>query len=440
MLFMAWVRLMSLKRGLYSFFLYLIFPFVLIRLFWRSRHNVAYRQRIGQRLGWYKTVSEKPVIWVHAVSVGEVIASKPLVEKLLQDYPHHRLLITTTTPTGSERVIDIYGDRVAHSYFPYDLPEIIHRFLKRVAPKILIVIETEIWPNLYAACNKNNIPLLIVNARLSKRSTLAYQKIRPLVAETLQWVNHIAVRSTQDAQRFLALGARLEQIDVTGNIKFDLTLNDAQIYEGKKRRKKWGESRPVLVVASTHKGEDDVFISLYITLKKRFPDLLMILVPRHPERFDEVFEACQKLTKAGIKTVRHQQVTDYQDLNADIILGDTMGEMQSWFAAADVVFMGGSLVPVGGHNPLEAIALGKPVVSGQYMFNFDDMVSDLVRKKLMLICQSNQELATHLTNHLKKFSQQSHKQEFEYQAVAFMQHHQGATTSCLALVSRYLEH
>ncbi|MCL4160319.1 UNVERIFIED_CONTAM: hypothetical protein GTU68_027103, partial [Idotea baltica] len=251
---------MSFRRGLYSLLLYLILPIVILRLLWRSRSNSAYRKRISERLGFVPKLSKSPVIWLHAVSVGEAIAAKPLVELLLEKHPKFHVLITTTTPTGSDRVISMFGGRVSHSYFPYDLPDAVSRFIRTINPSLLIVMETEIWPNLYAKCHKCSVPVLIANARLSDRSTKSYAKIKNLVEETLSKVDTIAVRAKADSERFTALGAKPEQIEIVGNIKFDVQLSQQQIEAGKQRQRDWGANRPVWVAASTHKGEDEIIL------------------------------------------------------------------------------------------------------------------------------------------------------------------------------------
>jgi len=400
-------------------------------LFWRSRSNPAYRQRISERLGLVERDSDKPVIWVHAVSVGETIAAQPLIEELIKKYPDHRVLVTTTTPTGSDRVKALFDNRVAHVYFPYDLLGVVSRFIKRVNPKLLIVIETEIWPNLYAACHKNNIPLALVNARLSQRSTNKYLKIKPLVAETLENISLIAVRSPTDKDRFKALGSKDEQLSIAGNIKFDFEVNKKQVVQGKLWRKQLQHNKQVWVVASTHAGEDEKILAIYKALQKKFPTLLLVLIPRHPERFDDVFQLCTALESKNIKIVRHSETESYQNIKTNIILGDSMGEMQSWFATADVVFMGGSLVETGGHNPLEAIAQGVPVVSGPHMFNFDDIASQLSEEGLLSICESDSKLEKSIAGLLK---QQVDHAKFKKKTQNFMQQHQGVTDRLIKLL------
>jgi len=443
---------MSYRRLLYSIVLYVIFPFVILRLFWRSRKNRAYRQRISERLGLFKLTkkSNKSVIWVHAVSVGETIAAKPLIDALLDQYPDYQLLITSTTPTGSEMVKKLFQNKVAHVYFPYDLPEIVARFLNRTKPQLCIIVETEIWPNLYAACTKRQIPIMLANARLSARSTTGYLKIKGLVEETLKRIDVIAVRSEDDAERFKTLGALEQQIIVAGNIKFDLNLNQAQVEKGKLRKSQWGIKRPVWVAASTHEGEEQQLLQIHSRLLKNYPDLILVLIPRHLERFDEVFELCH--SQPDLIALRHSQQKNYNNCNANIILGDTIGEMQSWYATANVVFMGGSLVSTGGHNPLEATLLDKPVISGPHTFNFEDIYPILSEAGLCWICDDSDQIETQLMNLLdhqlgtelgtepdKELDDQL-DMEFNLKVKNIMQQHGGVTTRLMlqikALLSR----
>lgn len=400
---------------------------MIFRLFWRGRTNPQYRQRISERLGFVKSDTDKPIIWIHAVSVGEANAAKPLIDGLIAQYPNHRILVTTTTPTGSDRVKALFGNHVVHVYFPYDLPEIIYRFLNRIEPKALIIVETEIWPNLYAACNKRKIPVFLVNARLSDKSAKGYQKIKGLVSETLRNTTKIAVRSEQDRLHFESLGAGTKSVDVVGNIKFDFDVDDSFSKKGRVWKKQWGEERLIWVAASTHAGEDEKLLAIHQQLLNIFPELLLVLVPRHPERFDEVFNLCN-----DFDAVRHSLVVTSKDgyagFKGQVILGDSMGEMQSWFAIADVVFIGGSLIEVGGHNPLEAIAHGKPVVSGEYMFNFSDLTPELLSEGLLFSCKSEKDIEDKIKELLEL-----PKNSFTDKTKAIMQKNKGVAARLLAI-------
>ena len=380
------------RRSLYSALLYLLLPVILLRLLLKSHHNKAYRQRWNERFGWVKPAEKRKIICLHAVSVGEVMAVRPLLEALLREKPECCLWITTTTPTGSDTVKRLFADELStgiiqHSYMPYDLPGAVARFLKRVQPKLLLVMETELWPNLYVACARHSIPLLLLNARLSERSVRRYQKINGLVAETLRCTTNIMARSKQDAGRFQQLGVDPARLNVTGNIKFDITPDPVLAEQGAIMRQQLG-TRPVWCAGSTHQGEDEILLAAHNRLLQQFPDLLLILVPRHPERFAAVAELCHA---SGLRVaLRSQQ----KIVNSEcaVLLGDTMGELLLWYATSDLAFIGGSLVPVGGHNPLEALAFGVPVLSGQYVHNFPDLYPQLTVIQSAKLVVSDDEL------------------------------------------------
>lgn len=427
---------MSIRRFFYSVFLYLLSPLVILRLLWRSRKNTAYGQRISERFG-FVPAQQSPVIWVHAVSVGETIAARPLIDALIESYADYHLLVTTTTPTGSDRVKAMFPHQVEHVYFPYDLPDVVARFLKRMNPSLLVVMETEIWPNLYASCANKQIPIVIVNARLSTKSTQAYLKIKGLISETLENVSQIAVRSEEDARNFELIGANPDQIHLMGNIKYDFQYDVGQIENGKTLKKWGGVNRKVLVAASTHEGEDEKVLGIYSHLYAEDQDLILIIIPRHPERFNRVFELCKNYDHS-FRVIRHSQ-TDYDKENCDfnIIVGDTMGEMQSWFAMADVVFMGGSLVETGGHNPLEATAFGVPIVSGPYMFNFEDIATDMQQQDLLFIEKNEKQILAKLEKLLFEQTKKD-SEEFHSRAEAYMQQHRGVTASLIQLFKSWL--
>jgi 3-deoxy-D-manno-octulosonic-acid transferase len=433
---------MSISRLIYSVLLYLLLPWVLLRLFVKSYRNKNYRLRIGERLGWFPLTPSKEdnIIWLHAVSVGETIAAKPLIKQLLISYPTHKLLVTSTTPTGSATVKKLFADQVLHCYFPYDLPHLIQRFIKQVKPQLLIIIETEIWPNLYAACEQKNIPLLLLNARLSKKSMQHYRHLKTLVKETLSYPKLIAVRSEEDQQHFLSLGAPAKRLKRVGNIKFDISTNSDVVQHGLQLRKQWGKHRPVWVAASTHSGEDETIIKIFKQLKHYFPTLLLIIVPRHPERFDAVY-------KLIINTKFHaQKRSDQLDFQpkTDIILGDSMGEMLRWYAAADIAFIGGSLVKTGGHNPLEATILGVPVVSGRYIFNFNDIYPPLCDAHIAWIEHTTEAIQTRIIKCLTSINQSPKNQSltkfppFKQQCTNFMQQHQGVIEKLLVHIKKHL--
>ena len=352
-------------RGVYTFLLCLLLPAALLRLWWRGRHSPGYRQRWRERFGDVPPLARDPVIWVHAVSVGEAQAAQPLVRRLLAVQPDHRLLVTTTTPTGADQVRRLFDGEVVHRYFPYDLPWIARRYLDAVHPRLLVVMETEIWPNLLAACEERGIPVALVNARMSARSARGYRWLGSLTAESLARIRMIAAQTGDDRGRFIDLGAQPERVVETGSLKFDIRLPASVGEQAEVLRLAWGMDRPVWVAASTHEGEDRQVLEAHSLILEAFPDALLVLVPRHPERFDGVAEL---IRGEGFRYLRRSTRTAAPD--CQVYLGDTMGELPVFFAAADVAFIGGSLVEAGGHNLLEPAALGVPVVFGPHMFNF----------------------------------------------------------------------
>lgn len=360
-------------RYLYSLLLYLLVPFVVLRLLWRSLRAPGYRRRWRERFGFVPHPTEKNVVWVHAVSVGEVQAAMPLIAWLRQDR-HLSVLVTTTTVTGSERVRQQLAGEVLHAYAPYDLPGTVRRFLKRVRPAMVIIMETEIWPNLFHRCRVAGIPLILANARLSAHSARGYRRFRRLTKSTLRNVTALAAQARPDADRFISLGMDAHHVKVTGNIKFDVQLSKELRARAEQLRSAWGAQRPVWVAASTHAGEEELVLSAFGMVQRRLPRALLVLVPRHPERFAKVAEVCQR---RGYVVARRSERTAIGD-DVTVFLGDTMGELPLFYAGADVAFVGGSLVTTGGHNVLEPAALGVPVVVGPHTFNFLEITRALI--------------------------------------------------------------
>ena len=361
-------------RILYSILLYLAVPVVLLRLLWRGFRAPGYWQRWYQRFGFRLGQPLKQCIWVHAVSVGEVRAATPLIKQIRSRYPGCFLLVSTTTATGSAQVLqdDELGAR--HVYTPYDLPGSVRRFLDHFQPCVAIIIEAELWPNLFRACHQRHVPVMVVNARLSAKSAQRYQRVAGLTAETLRVVSLIAAQTEIEADRFRQLGAGREAVHVTGNIKFDLTLPASLQEQAASLRRDWGQARPVWIAASTHEGEDEIMLQAQALLRENFPHALLVLVPRHPERFSRV----ATLSRArGYPTVLRSQHSPCP-ADAAVFIGDSMGELCLFYAAADIAFVGGSLVPTGGHNILEPALLGKPVLFGTHMFNFAEASSLLL--------------------------------------------------------------
>ena len=353
-------------RLIYTGLLYLLLPLALLRLYWRGYRDPGHRQRWRERLGF---VSPPPPggLWLHAVSVGETRAALPLIRALLVRYPDLPLLVTTTTLTGSRQVQQALGKQVYHCYAPYDLPGAVRRFLRRVQPRLVVIMETELWPNLLRQCAATDLPILVANARLSERSARGYGRIRGLTASMLRDLSLIAAQADADAARFRALGA--PRVEVAGNLKYDLTLPTDLSERGRQlRRNVLGEARPIWIAASTHTGEDEPILEAFAQLHARWPRLLLLLVPRHPERFEAVAALCRQ---QGFSVVRRSEGNSCTSETA-VFLGDSMGELLLFYAAADLAFVGGSLVATGGHNVLEPALLGLPVLFGPHMFNFTE--------------------------------------------------------------------
>ncbi len=358
----------------YTWLLRLLAPLVLLRLFVRGWRHRGYWRRLPERLGFVpaRAAGDPPVVWIHAVSVGEVRAALPLVRALAARYPQYQVWLTTMTPTGSATVQSLLGERVAHSYAPYDLPSAVERFLDRVRPAAAVVMETEIWPNLYHRLAARAVPILMANVRLSERSFRRYRRIRRLVEATLSKVNAFAVQSEAERSRLIALGAPAERIEVTGSVKFELELPASLNEAAEVLRRQWGRGRPIWVAGSTHDGEEVYLLEAHRRLREgRFPQALLVLVPRHPERFAAVARLARR---HGLRTALRSETRERAlDPEVEVLIGDSMGELMLFYGAADAAFIGGSLVPKGGQNLLEAAALGRPVVFGPHMFNFRDI-------------------------------------------------------------------
>lgn len=363
-----------MNRTLYTLLFHLGLPLVGLRLAWRAWRAPAYAKRVGERFALGLPPLKSGGIWIHAVSVGESIAAAPLVRALMARYPDLPITLTCMTPTGSERIQALFGDRVQHCYLPYDLPWAAARFLERVRPKLGIIMETELWPNHIHQCARRRIPVVLANARLSERSARGYARFARLTAPMLAELDWIAVQTEAEAGRFRQLGARADRVAVTGSIKYDLHIDPELPPRAAELRGQWGASRrPVWIAASTHAGEDEVILAAHRALLANHSDALLILVPRHPERFNSVFELSRKEGFASQRRSTGEPVA----AGTQVLVGDTMGELLFLYALADIAFVGGSLVPNGGHNLLEPAALGKPVLSGPHLFNFLEIATQL---------------------------------------------------------------
>lgn len=375
-------------RWIYSAVFYLVLPLVLGRLAWRSIKAPDYRKRVWERLGYYQGPHPASVIWFHAVSVGEAEAVFPLIKHMQLQFPAHKILVTTTTPTGSARVKAVLANSVEHVYLPYDVPAAVGRFLAVFKPKLAVIMETEIWPNLFAQCAENGIPLHIVNARLSARSARGYRKIPFLVRPTLAHVSLIATQTRDDADRFVQIGADESKVWTVGNLKFDIDIAPDIIEQGERLKTELFAARFVWIIASTHKHEEEIFLELYRKLKTDIPDLLMLIVPRHPERFVEVERLCRQ-ARLNVLTRSSGQACSK---DTDVFLLDTMGELKPFYAAADLAFVGGSMVQVGGHNVLEPAALGVPILFGPHMHNFKEIERKVLECDAAIQCRDKQEI------------------------------------------------
>ena len=442
-----------MARFFYTLLYYCLTPLLFLRLLMKHQKSSAYKEqrqslRLAERLGFFSkgvirnTQTQAPV-WFHTVSVGEFLATLPLIRKVMQDYPQFPLVITCTTTTGSAQIIktfstEIEQGNITHVYLPYDLPGSMQRFLKNINPRLGIIMETEIWPNLLNKTQQLNIPIWLLNARLSARSAKGYHRIKGMIQNTLQQFSGIAAQDKLDAERLIKLGAREASLFVTGSIKFDIQLNPAEIQAGKILRQQlhW-QDKKVVIAASTHRGEDEILLNVFQSLRKHHPDLVLIIVPRHPERFQSVY---QLLNVADVHVLKRSEMsakslTD-QKQSIDILLGDSMGEMMRYFACADLVFMGGTLVATGGHNILEPAAMGLPIVYGPHMFNFN-AISDLFLHYKAALQVSDQKGLEDVLEMLLSDKKQS--DEMADKAKQLIVQNSGAMEKMLVLLKPYLE-
>lgn len=419
-----------MPRTFYTVLLYLLLPFTPLKLLWRGRKQPEYLAHWPERFGFYNTGTSKPVIWLHTVSVGETRASEPLVKALLQQYPNHQILLTHTTPTGRATSEQLFGDQVVRVYLPYDVPFAVKRFLRHFKPVIGVIMETELWFNLIAECEQRNIPLLLVNARLSEKSARGYQKLGSVARQGFGSLTAIAAQTQQDAARLQALGAN--NVSVAGNIKFDVAPHSQAAEKGLQLRRLFGDNRPVFLAASTRDGEETQILEA--VAKAKIPNLLTVIVPRHPQRFDEVAELLKKNT---LEFVRRSALSDAAPVSLEIafVLGDSMGEMFSYYASCDVAFIGGSLLPLGGQNLIEACSMGKPVLIGPHTFNFEQATNMAIEAGAAMRVQNSGDLAQHLRN---LFAEPDERIAMQAAALRFSAENRGATMRTLSLLNQYI--
>lgn len=416
-------------------FIYDLLTYVLLlpyAAYWlvRGLGNRTYLDRLGQRFGIGFPKIDR-CIWIHAVSVGEVQASLPLIRVLRDRFPHRQLLVTTVTPTGAAQLKSVFGNSVHHSYIPFEFPHAVNNFFSAVNPEAALIMETEIWPNLYRGCGVRKVPLILASARISPRSVPGYRRLLPLIRETLSHGIIIAAQSEADAERFLALGASSSRTWVTGNIKFDVELPPQIREQGAAYRSEFIGDRPVWIAASTHEGEERQVLAAHRKLREQMPDLLLILVPRHPERFADVRDLVKK-SRFGIVSRTEGRACAPE---IAVLLIDTMGEVPLFYAASDVAFVGGSLVPVGGHNLLEPAAQGLPIVTGPHLFNSQDIADMFVVNKACRLVRDAEELAASIAELLENPDE---AQQLGQNGRALLEKNRGALARLLVLLEPLL--
>lgn len=414
-------------RYLYSAILYLLTPFYLAYLYWRGRRAPAYRDRIAERFGFYNLEVTQNPIWIHAVSVGEAQAAMPMIQKLKERFPNHPILMTTTTPTGSTRIKETLGEEVIHVYVPYDVPCAVGRFIEAMKPSIAIFMETEIWPNIIHACKQKEIPVVLANARMSKRSAKGYAKLGRFMREVMSQIDLVAAQSQSDGARLIGLGARTDVMHVTGSVKFDMHLPASIKEQGEVLRRDWGVERSIWIAASTRQGEDEQILDAFAKVCHDRPESLLVLVPRHPERFDSVAGLCEKRGFNIQRRSKHQPCTN----DIDVYIGDTMGDLTLMYAASDVAFVGGSLVQTGGQNPIEAAALGLPVIMGPSLYNFSEVTRMLRESEALEIVDDSEQLSTTVLAYFNDSSLRTQRGENAY---AVVQRNRGAMDRLLKLI------
>lgn len=401
---------------IYSQLIRLLLPFILVRLWWNGRNAPELRRNWQQRLGIVSR-ADGPVVWVHAVSVGETIAAAPMVRRLLARNPDITILMTAMTDTGLAQARKMFGDQVRYSYAPYDTPGSIRRFLARVRPSILVIMETEIWPNMIRQSRARGVPVFLINARMSERSARGYERVKSLAAPIMKSISWVAAQAEKDAERLRRIGVAGDKVDVTGSVKFDVDIPEA-VRLASETFKAALAGRPVWIAGSTHSGEDAQLIAAHERILAVHPRTLLIIVPRHPERFEPVAE---KVEKAGLLLARRSLGASPQ--GAQVYLGDTMGELMVFYGASDVAFVGGSLIERGGHNPLEPAAWGIPVFSGPHIFNFETIYQRLLDDSGVKLVKDSDDLADHI---IRLFSDETERQIIGARALAVVERNRGA--------------
>lgn len=424
---------MRVLRSLYTLLVGLALPLILLRLFWRSLKQPSYRQHLGERFGWGAKNTPRGVIWIHAVSVGETRGAAPLIEALLARYPQQPILLTCMTPTSRQTAKELFGDRVLLAYLPYDFPIALKQFFTRYAPCCALFIETEIWFNAFAACRARSIPALLVNARMSEKSATGYHRwkpIRMLTREALAGLDHVAAQSAADAERLAQLGAA--SVSITGNLKFDVKPDQTLIALGTDWRASVG-TKHILLAASTRDGEEALLLEAYCQAfgKAARSKIVLVVVPRHPQRFDAVHALIEK---AGLRVQRRSQSTA-PGHDCEVWLGDSMGEMTAYTTLCDLAFIGGSLLPLGGQNLIEACALGKPVLIGPSRFNFAEAAAQAEAADAL---RSVPDAPALMRVAVQLFDDDTTRLHMAECARTFAAAHRGATAKTMALIEPFL--
>ena len=418
-----------INRRIYTMLLYGLLPFLPLRLAWRARKQPEYLQHVGERFGFYSEKSTKPIIWLHAVSVGETRAAVPLIKLFQQRHPDHQILLTHMTPTGRATSAELWGDGILRCYLPYDFPFAVKKFLRHFQPKLGVLLETELWPNLISICCEHNIPLALINARLSEGSARGYARFPALTSDALETLTLIAAQTSADQERLQSLFSG--QVSLMGNLKFDNDVPDEQLQLGKNLRVQFGENRAVWLAASTRDGEEKLLLD---AIKKiQTPDALAVIVPRHPQRFNEVAELLQANNIAFQRRSENAAIAS----STRVVLGDSMGEMFAYYAASDLAFIGGSLLPLGGQNLIEACAVGKPVLIGLHTFNFAQATDHAIAAGAAKRIADAQELAQEID---RLFADAAQRKAMSDAGLAFIAAHRGAALRAYALVSSLLAH
>jgi 3-deoxy-D-manno-octulosonic-acid transferase len=427
---------------LYSLALWMLFPYIFFRLVWRAKRQPEYLQHIGERFGFYSLNNNKPIIWLHAVSVGETRATQSLVSRLKTSYPHHQILLTHTTPTGRSASEQLYGNSVLRVYLPYDYPFAVKRFLRHFQPRLGILMETEIWFNLIHACHQTGAPVLLLNARMSEKSSRGYARFSRLTLNAFDELSAVAAQTAEDAVRLSKLGAK--NVCVTGNLKFDIDPPIQMLELGKQLRLRFGTRRSILLAASTRDGEEELLLDAL--QDNNIPGLLLVVVPRHPQRFNVVAELLKQraipfVLRSKLDLSENSKSTSstalYQGVGPDIkvVVGDSMGEMFAYYAAADLAFIGGSLLPFGGQNLIESCAVGTPVLLGQHMYNFEEATRLAISAGAAIQISGVAEFAGQVQ---RFFDNPVMQINMRTQCIDFVAANRGATEKSLQLAMQYL--